>query len=134
MPVRSAGKNPIASLSYDASVVESETRMPGSENFLELACRVVTLRLERGYLVKIYDVSSAELTKPLRRQLRENYDVKKVRNNSDDPPTSSIRASEAAGGCGHSLLQEVSASASSNAFQNCSVVKPTGRIVQYSLS
>src|SRR5207248_7719448 len=80
MPVRSAGKNPIASLSYDASVVESETRMPGSENFLELACRVVTLRLERGYLVKIYDVSSAELTKPLRRQLRENYDVKKVRN------------------------------------------------------
>ena len=78
MPVRSAGKNPIASLSYDASVVESETRMPGSENFLELACRVVTLRLERGYLVKIYDVSSAELTKPLRRQLRENYDVKKV--------------------------------------------------------
>ena len=82
MPVRSAGKNPIASLSYDASVVESETRMPGSENFLELACRVVTLRLERGYLVKIYDVSSAELTKPLRRQLRENYDVKKVRNTS----------------------------------------------------
>ncbi len=82
MPVRSAGKNPIASLSYDASVVESETRMPGSENFLELACRVVTLRLERGYLVKIYDVSSAELTKPLRRQLREIYDAKKVRNTS----------------------------------------------------
>src|SRR3989442_3082025 len=54
--------------------------MPKAENFLELACRVVTLRLERGYLVKIYDVSSAELTKPLRRQLRENYDAKKVRN------------------------------------------------------
>ena len=86
MPVRSAGKNPIASLSYDASVMESETRMPGSENFLELACRVVTLRLERGYLVKIYDVSSAELTKPLRRQLRENYDVKKVRNNYAGSP------------------------------------------------
>ena len=83
MPVRSAGKNPIASLSYDASVVESETRMPGSENFLELACRVVTLRVERGYLVKIYDVSSAELTKPLRRQLRENYEAKKVRNRLD---------------------------------------------------
>ena len=81
MPVRSSGKNPTASLSYDTSLVESETRMPGTENFLELACRVATLRLERGYLVKIYDVSSAQLTKPLRRQLRENYDVIKVRNN-----------------------------------------------------
>jgi len=74
------GKNPIASLSYDASVVKSEIRMPGVEKFGELARRVTTLRSERGYLAKIYDVSSAELTKPLRRQLREKYDVKKVRN------------------------------------------------------
>ena len=79
--VRPAGKNPFARLSYDASVVKSETRMSGAENFLKLASRVATLRLERGYLVKIYDVSSAQLTKPLRRQLRENYDVIKVRNN-----------------------------------------------------
>ena len=81
MPVRSAGKKPTTSLSYDTSVMKSEPRMPGAENFLQLACRVATLRLERGYLVKIYDVSSAQLTKPLRRQLRENYDAKKVRNN-----------------------------------------------------
>ena len=81
MPVGPPGKNPIADISYDASVVKSETRMrPGAENFLVPACRVATLRLELGYLVKIYDVSSAQLTKPLRRQLRENYDVKKVRN------------------------------------------------------
>ena len=80
MPVWSSGKNPTASLSYDTNLVESQTRMPGTENFLELACRVATLRLERGYLVKIYDVSSAESTKTLRRQLGEKYDVKKVRN------------------------------------------------------
>src|SRR6266542_7171275 len=54
--------------------------MPGTENSLELACRVATLRLERGYLVKIYDVSSADSTKTLRRQLGEKYDLKKVRN------------------------------------------------------
>ncbi len=34
----------------------------------------------RGYLVTIYDVSSAEPTKTLRRQLGQKYDVKKVRN------------------------------------------------------
>ncbi len=34
MPVGPAGKNPIADLSYDASVVKSETRMrPGAEDF-----------------------------------------------------------------------------------------------------
>ena len=78
MPVGSARKNPIADLSYDASVVKSETRMrPEFENCLQPARRVATLRSERGYLVTIYDVSSAEPTKTLRRQLGEKYDVKK---------------------------------------------------------
>jgi len=82
MPVRSAGKNPVASLSYDASVVNSETRMPGAENFLKLACRVATLLLERGYLVTIYDVNPAEPRKTRRRKCGEKYDGKKVRNTS----------------------------------------------------
>ena len=44
---------------------ESETRMPpAAENFSEPACRVATLRSERGYLLAIYDVSSAEPQKP----------------------------------------------------------------------
>ena len=81
MPVEPASKNPIADLSYDASVVKSETRMrPGAENFLEPACRVATLRSERGYLVAIYDVNPAEPRKTLRRKFGEKYDGKKVRN------------------------------------------------------
>jgi hypothetical protein len=50
------------------------------EDFLKPACGVATLRPERGYLVAIYDESTAQPTKPLRRQFRGKYDDKKVRN------------------------------------------------------
>ena len=83
MPVGPAGKNPIADLSYDASLVKSATRMwPGVEDFLEPGRRVATLRSERDYLITIYDVSSAEPAKTLPRQFVEKYDDKKVRNRS----------------------------------------------------
>ena len=41
---------------------------------MQPARRVATLRSERGYLATIYDVSSAEPTKTLRRQFGEKYD------------------------------------------------------------
>ena len=54
--------------------------MPGAESFLERACRVATLRSERGYLDTKRDASSVNRPDSLRGEIGHFYDVKKVRN------------------------------------------------------